>query len=154
PQQSTPPRVAAPCDPGFFFALGSGLFRPLGEYSQERLRIGVVAEGLVKVNEQIAIFGSKDEASTQLERILSKPVLLESCCFGNRSCLAVVSTENVQQVCRLQFRSFVRDPLGIHQKRKGNAHFLAKDLGVAHVAKPDSRKSGSSFSELVFMFAQ
>jgi len=81
-------------------------------------------------------------------------MLPEPCRFRTRSGLGVFAKENVKQIPRFQFRGLVRDPLGIHQQRKRYPRFLAKDLRISQVAKPDSRKSSPCPPKLLLVLAQ
>jgi len=68
--------------------------------------------------------------------------------------LGVVTAQKVQKVRRLQSGSTIREALRVHQERKCDLGLLAKEAGVAHIAKTDSREIGSLRPELLLMIAQ
>jgi hypothetical protein len=89
-----------------------------------------------------------------LKRILPHLVLAVSGAFGTRARLGVVAAQEVQQVCRFQFRGAVRNAIGIDQQRESDARLLAKGAGVVHVAEADGRKRGSGLLEFLLVRAQ
>jgi hypothetical protein len=106
------------------------------------------------VDEQIVIFWPKDEARSKLERILSEAVLSESCGFGASPRGCVVATQQMEQVCRLQFCNLVRNPVCIHHERKRDARLLSKQPRIIHIPQADGSEVGTCLFELVFVFAQ
>jgi hypothetical protein len=68
--------------------------------------------------------------------------------------LGVVTAQKMQKVRRLQSDGSICKALRIHQQRKCDPGLLAKERGVAHIAKTDRSEIGALGPELLLMVAQ
>jgi len=85
------------------------------EDRKQRLRIGIVAEGLIEMHEQVTISRTEDEAGPKLEGVPPEPMLPEPVGLRPGAGFTVRTEEDVEQVSGFQFRGFVGDPLGINK---------------------------------------
>jgi hypothetical protein len=137
---------------GIFFDYGNSAGLP--ERRQHGFRAGVVAEGLADVDEQVLISRSEDEASAQLKRIFSQPMLLVSGGLRTPAALHVVAAEQVQQRSVFEPHGFVSFAIFVDQQREVNLGFLAEEGSILFVAQPDRGQPRAFLPELFFVFAQ
>ena len=121
---------------------------------QQRIYGRVIAESLANVNVAVYVTGSKHEAPAQLKRIGAQAMLPEAALLRAPARLRVVGAKHMQNVGRLETRGTIGAPIRINQQRKRDAGLLAKQAGVASVAKTDSGEIGALGPEFVFMVAQ
>lgn len=81
-------------------------------------------------------------------------MLLEPAGLCTSACFRVFAAENVEQIPRFQFRSFIGDPFGVNEQWEGDTGFLAKHPGVMHVAESNRSQYGSGLLNLLLVFAQ
>jgi hypothetical protein len=103
---------------------------------------------------EIDVAGTENETATELKRIRAQSMLsmARGRCAGPG--LRVVTSKKMQQVRGLEAGRTVREPLRIHQQRKRDSGLLAKQAGVASVAKTDSGEVDAFGPELILMVAQ
>jgi hypothetical protein len=116
--------------------------------------LGVVAEGLAEVDEQVAIPGSKDETCAELEGVRSQLVLAATGGLGSVECFGIVGAKKMKQVSGLQSCGPIGFAIGVDKQRKRDPGFVSKQSGIVQVPEADRGKGGSCFSEPGFVFAQ
>jgi hypothetical protein len=77
--------------------------KQLFESGQQRRNRRVVAESLADVDESIHIPRPEDKAPAELERVLLDAGLPETCGLRLLASLGVVSAEEMEDVCSLEF---------------------------------------------------
>jgi hypothetical protein len=106
------------------------------------------------MREEIDVAGTEDETAAELKRIRAQAMLPMAGCGRARPGFRVVASKKMQQVRRLEAGRAIREPLRIDQQRKRDSGLLAKQAGVAGVAKTDSGEIGALGAEFIFMIAQ
>jgi hypothetical protein len=117
-------------------------------------RGGVVAEGSADVCESVDVSGSEDETATELEGIVSEPVLLVSSCAGSFSCLSVSRTEQMEEIGFFQSCRPVGEPVFVDQQRKTDSGLFPEGLRVVAVTKAYGSQFGVFGLEFRFVLAQ
>jgi len=121
---------------------------------QKRFRVRIIAKGLTQVDKPVHVSRSKNEAGSQLERILSQLVLPVAGGFRPGTGLRVVRAQQMKKICRLQFRRFVRFAVGVDEQRKSDAGLFLERPGILHVAQANGRQFGSGLREFALVLAQ
>ncbi len=121
---------------------------------QDLLRLGVVAEGLADVDKQVDVAGTEDEAATELERILTQPVLPVPAGHGTFARLHVVGSHHVQHRALLEADRTVSPPLVVDQQRESDAGVLLERPCITGIAEPDRGEPGSGPDDLFFVVTQ
>jgi hypothetical protein len=103
---------------------------------------------------EIDVAGTENETSAELKRIRAQAMLPMAGRRRPRPGFRVVTSKEMQQVRRLEAGRAIREPLRIYQQRKRDSSLLAKEAGVAGVAKTDGGEIGALGTEFVFMIAQ
>jgi hypothetical protein len=103
---------------------------------------------------EIDVAGTENETAAELKRIRAQAMLPMAGCGRARPGFRVVTSEKMQQVRRLESGGAIREPLRIYQQRKRDSGLLAKEAGVASVAKTDGGEIGALRAEFIFMVAQ
>ena len=87
------------------------------------------------MGEAVDVTGTKHKASSELEGVLTEFLLGVS--GGSSACpsLGIVSPQQVQQVCTLEFHGLVGFALFVNKQREGDASLLAKSAGIDAVSK-------------------
>jgi hypothetical protein len=106
------------------------------------------------VDKPVHVSWGKNEAGSELKRILSELVLLVAGSFRPRTGLRVVRAQKMKKICRLQFRSSVGFAVGIDEQRKSNTGCFSKLAGIVHIAQANSRERGSGLLEFALVLAQ
>ena len=103
---------------------------------------------------EIDVAGTENETAAELKRIRTQAMLPMA---GGRRAppgFRVVTSKKMQQVRRLEAGRTIREPLRVYQQRKRDSGLLAKEAGVASVAKTDSGEIGALSAEFIFMVTQ
>jgi hypothetical protein len=103
---------------------------------------------------EINVAGAENETAAKLKRIRAQAMLPMAGCGRARPGFRVVTSKKMQQVRRLEAGRTIREPIRIYQQRKRDSGLLAKQAGVASVAKTDSGEIGALGPEFIFMVAQ
>ncbi len=103
---------------------------------------------------EVDVAGTENETPAELKRVRAQLMLPMTGRLRARPGFGVVTSKQMQQVRRLQAGGAIRETLLVHQQRKRDPSLLAKEAGIAHVAKADSREIGAPGSELLHMVAQ
>ena len=87
------------------------------------------------MGEAVDVTGTKHKASSQLEGVSTEFLLGVS--GGSSACpsLGIVSPQQVQQVCALEFHGVVSFALLINKQREANVGLFAKSAGIDAVSK-------------------
>ena len=86
----------------------------------------------------IDVAGTENETAAELKRIRAQAMLPMAGCGRTHPSFRVVTSKKMQQVRRLESGRAIREPLRIYQQRKSDSGLLAKQAGVASVAKTNS----------------
>lgn len=124
------------------------------EDRQQGLGLSVITEGLIEMDKQVAIAGSKDETRAKLKRVAAEAVLLVTGGSSASARFSVVASEDVEQVPRFHFRRLVRLAVRIDKQWESDSRFFAEQLGISHVTETNRRQSGTRLPEFVLVFAQ
>ncbi len=103
---------------------------------------------------EIDVAGTENETAAELKRIRAQAMLPMAGRGRARPGFGVVTSKKMQQVRRLEAGRAIRQPLRIYQQRKRDSGLLAKEAGVASVAKTDGGEIGALGPEFIFMVAQ
>jgi hypothetical protein len=103
---------------------------------------------------EIDVAGTENETAAELKWIRTQAMLSMAGGSSARPGFRVVTSKKVQQIRRLEAGRAVREPLRIYQQRKRDSGLLAKQAGVASVAKTDGCEIGALGPEFIFMIAQ
>jgi hypothetical protein len=68
--------------------------------------------------------------------------------------LGIVSSQQVQQICALEFHDIIGLALFINEQREGDARFFTKSAGVDTIAKPHGGQSCAALPEGLLVGAQ
>jgi hypothetical protein len=115
---------------------------------------GVIAKSFTHVDEQIFVPRRKHKAAAKLQRIFAQAMLLVSRGLCSLTCLQVVFAKQVEQGSVTQSNSLIGFAFVINEKRKLDAGFLAKELGIAGIAQANHGEMSAFLLELDFEFAQ
>ncbi len=74
--------------------------------------------------------------------------------FGAGTSLGIIASQQVKQVCAVEFHGVVRFPLFVNEQRKGNARFLPKSACIDAIPKPHGGQGRSPVPEILFVRAQ
>jgi len=102
----------------------------------------------------IDVARGEHETPAELKGIRAEAMLPMAGGRRARPRLGVITSHQVQNVCRLEPGRTIGEPLRIYQQRKRDRSFLAKELRVTHIAKSDSREVGALVFKLLLMVAQ
>ena len=103
---------------------------------------------------EIDVAGRENKTPAKLKRIRAEAMLPMA---GRRRAgprLGIVAAQQVQNIRRLQTSRAIRETLRIHEQRKCDSSLLAKESGIADVAKTDSSEIDALRSKLLLMVAQ
>jgi len=103
---------------------------------------------------EIDVAGTENETCAELKRIRAQAMLSMAGGRRTRPGFRVVTSKKMHQVRRLEAGRAIREPIRIYQQRKRDTGLLAKEAGVAGVAKTDSGEIGALGPEFIFMVAQ
>ena len=103
---------------------------------------------------EIDVAGTENETCAELKRIRAQAMLSMAGGRRTRPGFRVVTSKKMHQVRRLEAGCAIREPIRIYQQRKRDTGLLAKEAGVAGVAKTDSGEIGALGPEFIFMVAQ
>ena len=106
------------------------------------------------MGEAVHIAGAEDKTAAQLKGIPPEFVLRVSGGFGAGPGFGVVSSEQVEQVCALEFHGGISFTFFVYEQRESDARFLAKGAGVSAIAKSDGGQRGAAIAEGLFVGAQ
>lgn len=81
-------------------------------------------------------------------------MLLEPGSLCTSACFRVFAAENVEQIPRPQFCSFIGDPFGVNEQWESDTGFLAKHARVMHVAESNRSQCSSGLLNLHLVLAQ
>jgi hypothetical protein len=109
---------------------------------------------LADVGEAIHISRPEYETSAELKRVLPQFVLLMASGTRSLSCLGVVLAKEMKKIRGFQLDRVVGLSSFVNKKRKRDARFLAKLLGVDYIPQTDRRESRAPIAELLLMRAQ
>jgi hypothetical protein len=103
---------------------------------------------------EIAIAGTEHEAATELERILSEPMLAVAAGARPLTRGAVVASEHVEQIARFKAGSIIGDAFFIDQQRKIDLRLFAKQPRVINIAKADGCQPCAGCLKFLLVLAQ
>jgi hypothetical protein len=113
----------------------SRLPAPLPQRFDESPRIGVVGKGFVHVREEVDVAGREDEASTELERMLTELTTPEARSGGTSPAASVVPAQQMEDIRPSQADRVVGLSLSVDQQREINTHLAPELRRVASVAQ-------------------
>jgi hypothetical protein len=103
---------------------------------------------------EIDVAGTENETAAELKRIRTQAMLPMAGGRSARPGFRVVTSKKMQEIRRLEAGRAIRQPLRIYQQRKCDSGLLAKEAGVASVAKTDGGEIGTLGPEFIFMVTQ
>lgn len=102
----------------------------------------------------VHIARSKDEAASELKRILPQLMLPESPALRALPRLRVVPAQQMKQISGLQSSRVISLPFFVDQQRKCDAGLFTKQRGVTSISQPDRCQLSAFALELGFVLAQ
>src|SRR5262249_10036326 len=121
---------------------------------EELLHRRVVPEGLAPMREEIDVPRAKNEAASELHRVLAELVLPMPALLGARPRGEVARLEEVERRRHLEACGAIRAALRIDEQREIDAGLFAKLSGVLPVAEADGGDARPGGLDLFFVLAQ
>ena len=106
------------------------------------------------MGEAVDIAGAKNEACAKLERIFAEFVLAMAGGIGTFARNSIIATQEVKQVCALQFGGAVRGAFHVNEKRERDASLFAECTRIVKIAHPNRREIRSARLDFALMLAQ
>jgi hypothetical protein len=127
-----------------------------GECCKQGLNGGIIAESFTSVREPVDVTRPEDKTAAQLERVSSESeiVLRVSGGLGPGAGLGIVASQQVKQVCALQFHGGIGFALLINEQGESDACFVAKSARIGAIAKSYGCQGCAAVSEGLFVGAQ
>ena len=127
-----------------------------GECRKQGLNGGIIAESFIPVREPVDVTRPENKAAAQLERVSPKSeiVLRVPGGLGPGAGLGIVASQQVKQVCALQFHGGIGFALLINEQGESDACFVAKSARIAAIAKSNGCQGRTAMSESLFVGAQ
>ncbi len=127
-----------------------------GECCKQGLNWGIIAESFTSVREPVDVTRPEDKTAAQLERVSaeSEIVLRVPGGLGPGAGLGIVASQQVKQVCALQFHGGIGFALLINEQGESDACFVAKSASIGAIAKSYGCQGRAAVSESLFAGAQ
>jgi hypothetical protein len=106
------------------------------------------------MGEAVDAAGAKDEACTELEWIFAEFVLAVAGGVGTFARNCVIATQQVKQICALQFGCAVCGAFYINQERKRDSSIFPECTGIVKIARSNRREIGAARLDFTLMLAQ
>ena len=106
------------------------------------------------MGEPVDVAGAENKTAAQLERVSSQFVLRMTGRFGAGTGLGVVTSQQMKQVCALEFHGGIGVAFLVNKKRKSNPCFITKCTCIDAVAESHRGQSRAAIAEGLLMRAQ
>lgn len=106
------------------------------------------------MDEPVDVARAEDKTTTQLERVSSEFVLRMTGGLGASTGLGIVASQQMKQVCALEFHGGVCFAFLVNKQRKSNPCFVTKCACIDAVAESHCGQSRAAIAEGLLMRAQ